>query len=132
MDATLAEVHTSLAAVREFYDWDWSAAEKGYRRAIELNPSYPRAHHRYGEFLCYLGRHEEALREVECALNLDPLSLLYHTILTEVRYFARQYDQAIEAALRTVEMDPNFFPVHWLVAFAYAQKQMYLERPIRS
>jgi len=125
MDATLAEVHTSLAAVREFYDWDWSAAEKGYRQAIELNPSYPPAHHRYGEFLCYLGRHEEAFREIECALNLDPLSLLYNTILTEVRYFARQYDQAIEAALRTVEMDPNFFTVHWLDAFAYAQKQMY-------
>jgi tetratricopeptide (TPR) repeat protein len=125
MDATLAEVHTSLAAVREFYDWDWSAAEKGYRRAIELNPSYLPAHHRYSEFLCYLGRHEEAFREIECALNLDPLSLLYNTVQAEVRYFARLYDQAIEAALRTVEMDPNFFPVHWLVAFAYAQKQMY-------
>jgi len=125
MDATLAEVHTSLATVREFYDWDWSAAEKGYRRAIELNPSYLPAHHRYGEFLCYLGRHEEAVREIEYALNLDPLSLLYNTILAEVRYFARQYDQAIEAAMRTIEMDPNFFPVHWEVAFSYAQKQMY-------
>ena len=125
MDATLAEVHTSLATVREFHDWNWSAAEKGYRRAIELNPSYLPAHHRYGEFLCYLGRHEEAIREVECALNLDPLSLVYNAIAVELRYFARQYDQAIEAALRTVEMDPNFFPVHWLVAFAYAQKQMY-------
>ena len=125
MDATLAEVHTSLAAVREFYDWDWSAAEKGYRRAIELNSSYLPARHRYSEFLCYLGRHEEAFREIECALNLDPLSLLYNTILVEVCYFARQYDQAIEAALRTVEMDPNFLPTHWLVAFAYAQKQMY-------
>jgi serine/threonine-protein kinase len=125
MDATLAEVHTSLAGVKEFYDWDWSAAEKGYRRAIELNSSYLPAHHRYGELMCYLGRHEEAFREIECALNLDPLSLLYNTILVEVFYFARQYDQAIEVALRTVEMDPNFLPPHWLVAFAYAQKQMY-------
>jgi tetratricopeptide (TPR) repeat protein len=125
MDATLAEVHTSLATVKEFYDWDWPAAEKGYRRAIELNPGYPPAHHRYGEFLCYLGRHEEASREIEYALNLDPLSLLFITVLAEVRYYARQYDQVIEAALRAVEMDPNFFPVHWWAAFAYAQKQMY-------
>jgi serine/threonine-protein kinase len=125
MDATLAEVHTSLATVKEFYDWDWSAAEKGYRRAIELNPSYLPAHHRYGEFLCYLGRHEEAFREIECNLNHDPLSLVYNTLLGEVHYFARQYDHAIEAGLRTIEMEQNFFPAHWLVAFAYAQKQMF-------
>ncbi len=132
MDATLAEVHTSLAAVREFYDWDWPEAEKGYRRAIELNPGYLPAHHRYSEFLCYLGRHKEAFREIECALHLDPLSLLYNTILVEVCYFARQYDQAIEVAQRTIEMDPDFFPVHWLVARVYAQKQMYKDAMLEN
>ena len=50
-DDTLAEGHTSLAFIKVYYDRDWTAAEKEFQRAIELNPNYANAHHWYAEFL---------------------------------------------------------------------------------
>nr|MDQ3821244.1 winged helix-turn-helix domain-containing protein [Acidobacteriota bacterium] len=44
LNELLAEAHTSLAVVRERYEWDWAGAESEYRRAIELNPNYAHAH----------------------------------------------------------------------------------------
>ena len=47
LDGTLAEAQTSLATVQFNYDWDWSGAATGFRRSIELNPSYATAYQRY-------------------------------------------------------------------------------------
>jgi tetratricopeptide (TPR) repeat protein len=127
MDDTLVETRTSLAAVREFYDWDWLAAEREYKRAIECNPSYAPVHHRYAEYLSYMGRHEESISEVKRAQELDPLSLVINTVVGEVYYFARQYDQAIETAQRGIEMDPSFVVAHFFLAFPYLQKAMHNE-----
>jgi tetratricopeptide (TPR) repeat protein len=127
MDDTLGEAHTSLGAVREFYDWDWLAAEREYKRAIDCNASYASVHHRYAEYLSYMGRHEESIAEIKRAQELDPLSLVINAVVGEVYYFARQYDQGIEALQRTIEMDPSFVVAHFLLAFAYAQKAMYDE-----
>jgi TolB-like protein/tRNA A-37 threonylcarbamoyl transferase component Bud32 len=73
-DSSLAEAHLSLAHIHYQYDHDWDAAERGYRRAIELNPTYPVAHHWYGGYLSAMGRHKEALQHAETARTLDPLS----------------------------------------------------------
>lgn len=103
------------------------AAEREYKRAIECNPSYASVHHRYAEYLSYMGRHEESIAEAKRAQELDPLSLVINAVVGEVYYFARQYDQAIEASQRTIEMDPNFVVAHFFLAFDYAQKVMYDE-----
>ena len=66
-DSTLAEAHGSLAHIHLEFDYDWVAAEREYRRAIELNPTYAVAHHWYGGFLSAMGRHEEALRQAQTA-----------------------------------------------------------------
>jgi TolB-like protein len=75
LDDALAEAHTSLGMVKEFYELDFTAAEREYRRAIELNPNYASAHHRYGFFLNRMERIEEAHAEFRRALELDPFSL---------------------------------------------------------
>ena len=90
------------------YDWDWEGAEKSFRRAIELNPSYPTAYHWYAYCLTATRKHEEAIAAITRAHELDPLSLIISTDVAEVRYYARQYDRAIEQARRTLEMDPAF------------------------
>ena len=74
IDDKLAEAHTSLASIMWNYDWDFVGAEKEFKLAIELNPGYATAHHFYGYFMSILGRHEEAIREINIARNLDPLS----------------------------------------------------------
>ena len=63
LDETLAEAHTSLARVLAVYDWDWTGAEKEFKRAIELNPRYAIAHQWYGGYFEAMGRHNEAIAE---------------------------------------------------------------------
>ena len=81
MDENLSQAHASLAYVKMLYDWDWQASEKEFKRAIELNPNYAEAHQWYAEYLAYMGRHDESIKEAKRALELDPLSLGINHIL---------------------------------------------------
>ena len=73
---TLVEAHGSLGISSLLYDWDWQAAERHFKHAIEIDPDYGLAHLRYGLLLMALGRLDEALREQLRGKELDPLSLL--------------------------------------------------------
>jgi TolB-like protein/DNA-binding winged helix-turn-helix (wHTH) protein/tetratricopeptide (TPR) repeat protein len=126
LDDHLPEAHVALALILENYDWDWSSAEKEYRRAIELNPNYATAHQWYAEFLTWRGRFDEALRESESARRLDPLSLIIATDRGSIFYFSRQYDRAIEQFQSVREMDPAFGRAH-LMADAYVQQGRFAE-----
>ncbi len=127
LDNTLAEAHTSLARVLTVYDWDWTSAEKEFKRAIELNPRYATAHQWYGTHSEAMGRHNEAIAEEKRAQELDPLSLIINFELGLAFYYAREYDQAIEQFQKTLELDPNFPPVYSFLPAAYEQKGMYHE-----
>jgi TolB-like protein len=92
IDDSLGEAHLSLALVRAFYDWDWADADREFKRAIELNPEDPEAHHLYSHYFLFLGRTAESLAESRRALELDPLSpdLTFH--LAWHYHFLRQDD----------------------------------------
>jgi tetratricopeptide (TPR) repeat protein len=122
IDDSLAEAYTSLAMVKYGYRWDWSGAEREFKRAIELNSNYPTAHHQYGWYLAYLGREAEALTEVKQAQRLDPLSLMINVDINAPFYLMRQYDQSIEQSRKVIEMEPNFFLAHYTVGLASARK----------
>jgi serine/threonine-protein kinase len=107
IDDTLAEAHTSLAAVQAFYDYDIVSSEREFKRALELNPGSASAHQWYAWYLFVLKRSEEALREIKRAQELDPLSFLINGEVGMAYYFARQYDRAIEEDKKALEMDPN-------------------------
>ncbi|MEW6207482.1 MAG: protein kinase [Acidobacteriota bacterium] len=126
IDDSLAEAHTSLAAAYE-YEWNWTEAEKQYRRAIELNPNYATAHHWYAVFLGARLRHDEALREMRMAMELDPISLIINTSMGRLLYGARQYDQAIDRLRKTLDLDANFAEARFHLAMVYEQKRMYAE-----
>jgi TolB-like protein/DNA-binding winged helix-turn-helix (wHTH) protein/Tfp pilus assembly protein PilF len=126
LDDHLAEAHTSLALIREQFDWDWKSAEREFRRAIELGPNYATAHHWYAEFLAFQGRFGEALAESERASRLDPLSLIISTDHATILYFARQPDRAIEEFRSVLEREPRFLKAN-MVVWPYLQKGMYAE-----
>jgi len=127
LDETLADAHASLGRVLAAYDWNWSSAEKEYKRAIQLNPRYAVAHQWYGGYLAVIGRSNEAIAEKKLAQELEPLSLTINFELGLGFYHARDYDQAIEQFHKTLELDQNFpAPYSFLVA-AYEQKGMYRE-----
>jgi eukaryotic-like serine/threonine-protein kinase len=127
IDDGLAEAHTSLAQIVGIYDFDWSRAEREYKRAIELNPGYETAHHWYAWHLARMGRAKESITEIKRAQELDPLSLIINFNVARMLYYARQYDKAIEQLRKTLEIEPNFAWVHWLLGVVYEQKGMYKE-----
>ncbi len=126
LDGTLAEAHASLGYVRLF-DWDWSEAEKEYRRAVELNPNYPTARHWYALYLTAMGRHAEAVAEIKRAQELDPLSLPIGVGVGWQFFLTRQYDHAIREYQGVVEMEPNFYMARLWLGLAYAHKGMFAE-----
>ncbi len=127
LDEGLAEAHASLAFVLLYYERDWAGAEREFRRAIELNPSYATAHHWYAFNLAAMGRHNEALAEIKRAQELDPNSLIIGTAVANVLYYARQYDQTIEQCLRMLEVDPGFIPAYMVLRGAYTSKGLHDE-----
>ena len=125
LDNTLAEAQTSLATVRFNYDWDWNAAASGFRRAVELNPSYATAYQRNSLYLMSMGRTSESIAEMNRAHDLDPLSISMNFSLGWRLYLAREYDRAIEQLRNTIDMDPDFVLPHLVLGQAYEQKKMY-------
>jgi len=127
LDDTIAEAHTALAHLHVWWDWDWEAGKKGFKRAIELNPSYATAHHWYAFLLMFLGQADESVEQITQAQELDPLSLIINANVGFMRYYARRYDEAIEYYRKALEMDPNFAEIHWYLGMAYCQKGLHEE-----
>ncbi len=127
LDDTLGEAHCSLGFFHLLYDWDASAAEREYRRAIELSPNYANAYDGYGFYLKATGQHDDAIRSCQRALELDPLSLFVQLSLGWAYYFARRHDEALKQSRKVMEMDPNFGFAHWHAGMNYIQKRMYDE-----
>ena len=128
IDNALAEGHAALAHVRVNYDWEWSDAEKEFRRSIELKPDYATAHQWYAiHYLTPTGQLEEAILEMKRALDLEPTSLVMNSFMGATLYFAGRYDDAIEQCRKTIEMDSNFAVAHWHLGLAYEQKGMFDE-----
>ncbi|HEX8251343.1 MAG TPA: protein kinase [Pyrinomonadaceae bacterium] len=103
-----AEAHLSLAMIYWLYEYDWQAADREFKQAIQLNPSYARAPHWYGLFLAEMGRFDEAIASEKRALEIVPNSLPVNADLGRVLYYARRYDESAEQYRKTVAMDPNF------------------------
>jgi serine/threonine protein kinase/Flp pilus assembly protein TadD len=116
IDETFAGVHFSLGVVRLLYDWDWSGAETEIQRGLQLAPNDAAGHFAYGEWLTAMGRFEEAIVELERALDLDPLSSPISANLASAYSFVSQYDRALEQIRKTVELDPSFFAAQALLA----------------
>jgi len=127
LDPTLAEPHTSLGLIAMNYDWDWAGAEREYKKAIELNPNYPTAHHWYAEYLIIQGRFDESLAEIRRARELDPLSLIINSDMGKILYFSRRYDEARNQLQKTLSMDPHFDQGHEWLGQVYLEQGRYDE-----
>jgi eukaryotic-like serine/threonine-protein kinase len=122
LDPESAEAHCSLALVQTAYDWDWSAAEANCRLALSLNQSLGTAHHFYSLLLSAQRRTEESLAHVQAALQSDPLSLPINNFVGMMYFAARQYDQAIAAGRKTLDLEPRFGLAHSVLGAALEAK----------
>jgi eukaryotic-like serine/threonine-protein kinase len=127
LDDKLAEAHSALAAVKLWRDFDWEGAERGWRKAIELNPSYSTAHLWLALYLASVERIDEALSEIRLALDLDPLSRVINLNLARILHFARQFDNAIKQCRKTIDMYPDYLIAHRRLGMSYGEKGMFDE-----
>lgn len=107
LDGGLAEAHTALGAVLFFGDRDFPAAEKSFRRAIQLNPNYSVAHEWLGILLSENGRDEEARRSADTAVSLDPFEATMYQARGLVHYYGRRFKEAADSERRALELLPQ-------------------------
>jgi len=127
LDGSLAEAHNALALTHFLYDWDWVAAEREFKRALELNPSFADARHSYASFLAAMKRRDEAEAEILRAEQLAPFSgqLLQDSIW--IRWLNRDFDKAVEKGQAAVVLDPQAAYCHINLGLALAQKGEFQE-----
>ncbi|HSE37213.1 MAG TPA: winged helix-turn-helix domain-containing protein, partial [Blastocatellia bacterium] len=108
LDAETPEAYAALGTVKRIYDWDWAGAEGSFRRAIELNPNYARAHLGYALLLSCLGRGDEALHEIKRAMEIDPLSQDVKSGYLTILEGRGEYAQALVQAQENVKFNKEY------------------------
>jgi serine/threonine-protein kinase len=123
---TLSSPSTTLGCVEAVYDWAWSRAERHFRRALDLNPNHPSAHHWYAiNYLVPLQRFDEAETELRRAFQADPLSLSIRTSFGMRSYFAHRYASAYDELLETLELDAGFATARLFFGLTLAEMTRY-------
>ena len=108
LDPETPEAYAALGTVKRIYDWDWAGAEGDFRRAIELNPNYARAHLGYALLLSCLGRSDEALVEIKRAMEIDPLSQDVKSGYLTILEGRGQYAEALAQAQENMKFNKEY------------------------
>ena len=122
LDDSSSGAHAALGMVSHVYDWDWTAAEREYQRALELNPSDALAHFRYATLLGAMRRHEEAMLKIRRAQTLDPLALGIITYAGLVLRWAGESDRSLAELEKAMALDPRFPEAPFQAACTYLAK----------
>ena len=125
LDTKLAETHTALGMVKFVYDWDWAGANNELKIACDLDRGNSDVHANYAYFLMALGRHEEAIREMQTAQQLDPLSSQIESGFGRVLYRARKYEEAILHLKRALDLEPRNYSAYIRLGDVYAKLGKY-------
>ncbi|MEP7212019.1 MAG: tetratricopeptide repeat protein [Acidobacteriota bacterium] len=127
IDPDLPEAHTVLGMIAAA-SWDWAKAESEFKRSLELDPNLAITHYRYAwTYLSPVGHHDEAIAEMKIAMDKEPLNLIQGANFAGVLIYARRFDEAVEQAKKTYDLDPDFFGGKNWLCHAYNMKGMYAE-----
>lgn len=131
IDDQSAEAHLSLAHFSFLYEWDWTKAEREYKRATELMPNNGEVRCFYGIFLAACEKFDEAIAETVRAVELDPLSLIVNLYAGFTYLFVSRIEEATKRAHWMNELEPGFFGTHWLIGGVH-QKTGEKERAVEA
>jgi adenylate cyclase len=121
LDPNLPEAHASLGLVH-YDDWEWAAAEKEFKLALSLNPSYSLARSWYGMLLENQGRADEALAEFTLAEGADPLWALNLSHLATLLTWLGRPDEALVKIKKLAELTPDGEMYHICLAWYHISR----------
>ncbi len=107
LDPLLPEGHNWLGVVHFLFEWNWVAAEREFRRALQLQPDYAYGETWYAVFLSAVGRHEEAMQRILHANSLEPLSLSIRLCIGRTHFFAHRYQEALHIVEEILRAEPG-------------------------
>ena len=119
LDRDVSDAHVVAASMALWYDWDWTAAEAGYKRALALNPGDAWARGCYGWFLLNRRRFDECGAAIRQALSYDPLSPLLYGFAVGLHAACGRSDEAIANFQKAVELAPTFGLPYFHAGVAY-------------
>jgi len=125
IDASLAEAHASLAYLKFRFDWDWKGADVEFKKAIALKPGYATAHEWYGLFLAVQVKLDEALKEMQTAYQLDPLSPSVNNGLARIYHFRKENDKVVTQVNKTLALDSNYAEAYFTQGINYFEQKDY-------
>jgi DNA-binding winged helix-turn-helix (wHTH) protein/TolB-like protein/Flp pilus assembly protein TadD len=121
-DDRLAEAHAALAHAL-LHEWKLKASGQEFQRALSLNPNNTSFYFAHGEYLADIGKQDQAVAELNKALQLDPLSPEINGLLAWPKYLKRDYDGAVAACLKTIKLYPEYWVAHWWAGSGYLMKR---------
>lgn len=122
LNSQLGEAYASLAHAR-LHDWDWDGLDDEFKRGIELNPANAFGYYYYSEYLMAMGRPEESITLVKKVQEIDPVSPILATTVPSQYYFARRYEAAADLLRKALELNPDFFLLHFRLGQVYLQQK---------
>jgi TolB-like protein/DNA-binding winged helix-turn-helix (wHTH) protein/tetratricopeptide (TPR) repeat protein len=124
LDDGLAEAHSAKATIlTHMLRWEW--AEREYRKAIALDPSYVPARYFYSEHLVARGRMNEALEQARHAMTLDPKSAIAAHVSGVTKYYAGAYDDALRDFRQALVLDPQHTWTRWRIGLVLERQGAY-------
>jgi serine/threonine protein kinase/tetratricopeptide (TPR) repeat protein len=130
LEDSLGEIHLAVAMAKIYGDWDKEGAEESYKRALELNPSLAEAYNQYAWYLLLIGKEDEAIKSLKQAQEVDPLTPAYPAWLGMLYFWLEHNEEAIEEALKSIELVPDFPIALYALGSGYAAKGMFKEAVI--
>jgi tetratricopeptide (TPR) repeat protein len=114
-DETVSSAHVALGGIALMLDRDWSRAERELRRSLDLDANNPMAHMYLAMLSVVLGRRDDARREIDRAVGLNPMAAITHAEAGEFSSWLRDYDRAVAFATQALELDPAYPRAHFIL-----------------
>ena len=127
LDPTSGPAHNSMALVHMFGNWDWSAAEAEFLKAMELSPGHAWAHSSYAYFLAFQRRFDEAIVHLERARALDPLRVETTMDMAALQHWIGNRDEAYRFWQEAEEIMPGYAGLHQAVITGFCGTERHAE-----
>jgi DNA-binding winged helix-turn-helix (wHTH) protein len=118
------ESYVAMAGVKRVLEWDWTGAERLYRKALELNSCCEQSRIWYADLLLCRGLPDEAAAHTDAVLSQNPLSQWGGFQRAWTLFVIGDYRAAMEQIWRALVLDPNFGLGHFLLGLVYQQMEM--------